>query len=79
VAGWFGLVRFGLGFLVGWVVGLHGGVMEAVRRCDLFDSGISSGVLMERCLGVLLSLAVIVDCACWDMGCDERCILSFLS
>lgn len=67
MAGWFGLVRFGSGFLNGWVVGLHGGgvMVEAVTKGDLFDAGVPFCVLMMDVWEFFLfPKAVIVDCAC---------------
>lgn len=63
---WIGDIRIGL---LGCVAQLHhdGVLEEAVTVCDLFGAGVSFGVLMVDFLGFLLSQAVIVDCAGWDM------------
>ena len=59
-----------IGIVLGRLVGLYGGGVkeEAVGRCDPFRCwGFIWGADARRS-GVLLSQAVTVKCACWDMG-----------
>ena len=62
------------------VVGLHGGgvMEEAVTKGDIFDAEVPFGVLVVEARG-----ASFPGCHCQlcllGYGCDERCILYFLS